>query len=93
MAGERDPDMVTIVTARDIIQAEFYKSLLVSQDIPALILDENSETLGMPMSILNQGVPVLVPAQFKAEAERVIGEHGPIDEAELTRQAEATSEE
>lgn len=91
MTDERE--FVVAVTGRDIMQAEFFKGLLEGNEVPAIIMDENSEALGMPMSILSQGVPVLVPSDMLAEARRIIDEHRSHSEDELAEEAEQTPAE
>ena len=93
MADQRE--YVPVLNARDVLEAEFYKTLLEANDIPAIVQDENSEAMGMPMSIMSQGVPVLVPREFKEQAGQLIidQKQTPVDEAELEREAEAAPSE
>jgi hypothetical protein len=58
--------------ARNLTEAEFFKGLLVSRDIPAIIGDEAGESIGFPSSIFGDGVPVLVPDQMLEEAKTAI---------------------
>ncbi|MBN2209922.1 MAG: DUF2007 domain-containing protein [Sedimentisphaerales bacterium] len=71
-------DFVPLLFARNLPEAEFYKSLLEDHDIPVLIEDENTETLGLPD--LARGVPVLVPDEMLAEAEDILEQRSKIDE-------------
>ena len=69
-------DMVPVVYARNATEAELYKQLLTSNDIPAVIEDDAGETtIGMPASIVGQGVPILVPDEMLSEASEIIAEH------------------
>lgn len=63
-------DFVPLLFARNLGEAEFYKSLLEDHDIPVLIEDENTESIGLPDS--NRGVPVMVPDEMLAEAEGIL---------------------
>lgn len=81
---------VRVTCARDLFEAEFFRTLLLGSDIPAIIEDENSEVLGMPQSIVDSGVPVLVPADRQAEAERILADRSTpseSDQTELEREA------
>ncbi len=71
-------DFVPLLFARNLAEAEFYKSLLEDHDIPVLIEDENIEAIGLPD--LARGVPVLVPDEMLAEAEDILEQRSKIDE-------------
>ncbi len=77
-------EFVPVIYARNLTEAEFYKGLLASNDIPAIIEDEAGEVIGMPTSVVGQGVAVLVPDEMLDEASEIIAEHDDTEEdAEL----------
>ncbi len=79
--AEKGPGgFVAVIYARNLTEAEFYKGLLDSNDIPAIIEDAASEVIGMPESIVGKGVPVLVPDEMLDEASEVLAEHGETEE-------------
>ncbi len=63
-------DLVSLLFASNLIEAEFFKSLLEEHGVPALIETENSEVAGIPA--LSAGVPVLVPAELYDEAVEIL---------------------
>ena len=65
-------EYVSLMNARNLTEAEFFKGLLVSRDIPAIIGDEAGESIGFPSSIFGDGVPVLVPDQMLEEAKKAL---------------------
>ena len=84
---------VPAIYARNLVEAEFYKSLLVARDIPAIIEDAASESVGIPASIVGQGVPVLVPDVMLDEASEILAEHEDIQEDEELADYEETDEQ
>ncbi|MDD4888599.1 MAG: DUF2007 domain-containing protein [Phycisphaerae bacterium] len=93
MASTRE--YVRVLMAGSVEEAEFLKTLLNSNDIPAILEGGHSEVGGMPMSVLDGGVPVLVPDDMKADAEAILAEQhiAPEDEEEFEREAEETPPE
>ncbi|MCG3179641.1 MAG: hypothetical protein BIFFINMI_01982 [Phycisphaerae bacterium] len=80
MAKEQKPggqahQYVRVHMARNLIEAEFLKGLLLSNDIPVLIEDEASETVGIPGSLFGKGVPILAPDTQAEEARQIIADH------------------
>ena len=63
-------EFVPVLFARNLIEAEFYQTLLAEHEIPVLIEDENTESFGLPD--IGRGVPVLVPDEQLAEAEDIL---------------------
>lgn len=84
---------VPVIYARNITEAEFYKGLLETNDIPAIIEDAASEVLGIPESIVGKGVPVLVPDGMLDEASEILAEHGDSQEEEALDDYEEMDEE
>jgi hypothetical protein len=91
--GEAARDMVPVVYARNVTEAELYKQLLTTNDIPAVIEDDAGETIGMPASIVGQGVPILVPDEMLSEASEIIAEHEDTEEDEELDEYEDVEEE
>ncbi|MDD4888762.1 MAG: DUF2007 domain-containing protein [Phycisphaerae bacterium] len=86
-------EFVPVIYARSATEAEFYKGLLTSNDIPAVIEEEAGEVIGMPSSIVGQGVPILVPDELLDEASEIIAEHGNNEEEEELDEYEDIDEE
>jgi hypothetical protein len=72
--GSSFHDFVPLLFARNLAEAEFYKSLLEEHDIPVLIEDENTESMGLPDP--GRGVPVLVPDEQLVAAEDILEQRG-----------------
>lgn len=71
-------DFVPVIFARNLFEAEFYKSLLEAGDVEVLIEDEFSEIAGIPA--MTKGVPVLVPEDQLDEAQAVIADRHDLEE-------------
>lgn len=78
--GKADRQLVPVIYARTITEAEYYKGLLTSNDIPATI-EEEAEP-GEPAGPAGRGVPVLVPDQLLDEASEILAEHEEAEEDE-----------
>jgi hypothetical protein len=91
--GEPSVAYVPVIYARNLTEAEFYKGLLTSNDIPAVIEDEGGESTGMPASVVGQGLPVLVPDEMLNEASQIIAEHEDTEEDEELDEYEEFDEE
>jgi hypothetical protein len=76
--GSSFHDFVPLLFARNLAEAEFYKSLLEEHDIPVLIEDENTESMGLPDP--GRGVPVLVPDEQLVAAEDILEQRGGFSE-------------
>jgi len=73
--GSQGHQYVRVHAARNLLEAEFLKGLLVSNDIPAILEDEASETIGIPASLFGGGVPILVPDVQADKARQIIANH------------------
>jgi DNA-directed RNA polymerase subunit delta len=71
-------DFITLLFARNLAEAEFYKSLLEEHEIPVLIEDENTESMGLPD--LARGVPVLVQDDQIEIAQDIIEQRTSLDD-------------
>jgi len=76
--NEQFDEFVPLLFARNLAEAEFYKTLLEDHGIQALIEDENIESMGL--ADLTRGVPVLVPDHQLEDAEAVINDRENISE-------------
>ena len=78
--SEDHQEFVTVLFARNLAEAEFYKALLEDQEIPVLIEDENTEAMGLPD--MARGVPVMVPEEQLEIAQDIIEQRATLDEFE-----------
>lgn len=77
--NSEDPqEFVTVLFARNLAEAEFYKALLEDQEIPVLIEDENTEAMGLPD--IARGVPVMVPEEQLELAQDIIEQRAALDD-------------
>ena len=71
-------DFVPVVFARNVAEAEVYKTLLEDHDITVQI--EDQEASYIDLSPGDEGVPVLVPPEQLDEAELVIEQRSELDD-------------
>jgi len=76
--SEDHQEFVTVLFARNLAEAEFYKALLEDQEIPVLIEDENTEAMGLPD--MARGVPVMVPEEQLELAQDIIEQRTALDD-------------
>ncbi len=76
--SEDHQEFVTVLFARNLAEAEFYKALLEDQEIPVLIEDENTEAMGLPD--MARGVPVMVPEEQLEIAQDIIEQRAALDD-------------
>ena len=69
---------VPLMFARNLAEAEFYKSLLEGRGVPVLIEDENTESIGLPD--MGRGVPVLVADEYLSKAKEILEQRSIADE-------------
>lgn len=72
------PQLVPVVYARNIIEAEFFKSLLEDHAIPAYIEGEHMASAGL--MVRAGGIPIMVRSEDLADAEDVIARREVLDE-------------
>jgi hypothetical protein len=70
---DRGPQLVPVTFAATLTEAEFLKSFLEEQDIPALVESEHSEVGGIPS--MTRGIPILVPSNRLEEAAELVQSH------------------
>ncbi len=75
---EDNREYITLLFARNLAEAEFYKALLAEQEIPVLIEDENTEAMGLPD--MARGVPVMVPEDQLEIAQDIIEQRATLDD-------------
>lgn len=88
-----DTSLVPVIYARNLTEAEFYKGLLTSNDIPAILEDASGEVIGLPESVVGRGVPVLVPNAMLDEASEIIAEHQDTEEDKALDEFEELEED
>ena len=71
-------EFVPLLFARNLAEAEFYKLLLEDHDVPVLIEDENTESIGLPD--MARGVPVLVADEYLSEAEAILKQRAALED-------------
>ena len=79
----RQQELIPVIYARNLTEAEFYRSLLEEQDLPVVIQKNNHSAHTSPST---EQVPVLVPEDSLTEAQYIIEHRDQADddlEAEL----------
>ena len=75
---KKEADFASVIVARNMSEAEFYRTLLEDHDITVLIKEDKNGYVGF--SDAEKGVPVLVPNDQAKEAELVIEKRIDLDD-------------
>ena len=73
-----EKDFISVMCARNMAEAEYYRVFLEDQDITVLIHDNNEQSQESCDS--DDGVPILVPLDQLEEAELIIEQRSCVDE-------------
>ena len=73
----RQQELIPVIYARNLTEAEFYRSLLEEQDLPVVIQKNNHSPQTSPST---EQVPVLVPEDSLTEAQYIIEHRNQADD-------------
>lgn len=73
----RQKELIPVIYARNLTEAEFYRSLLEEQDLPVVIQKNNHSAHTSPST---EPIPVLVPENSLTEAQYIIDHRDQADD-------------
>lgn len=73
----RQQELIPVIYARNLTEAEFYRSLLEEQDLPVVIQKNNHSAHTSPST---EPIPVLVPENSLTEAQYIIDHRDQADD-------------